>query len=185
MAMHYMWTHATENDYFAAADNGAGYLNPGSLQSPRKISNLPDGMEQWVAHCKPWYEKWGITVTGFIIDGNAKGMNDEGFKAYSEFSPNGIVPQKVPSLALLSNGMPVVRSGGSAGAETPAEAIKIIKNACKSHTELPFYWFRAVLKKPSWYVSVKEGLEEQSPEIAWMSGPEWFELMKYYLEQKN
>ena len=185
MAMHYMWTHATENDYFAAADNGAGYLNPGSLQSPRKISNLPDGMEQWAAHCKPWYEKWGITVTGFIIDGNAKGMNDEGFKAYSEFSPNGIVPQKVPSLALLSNGMPVVRSGGSAGAETPAEAIKIIKNACKSHTELPFYWFRAVLKKPSWYVSVKEGLEEQSPEIAWMSGPEWFELMKYYLEQKN
>ena len=45
MAMHYMRSTATANDYFAAADNGAGYLNPGMLQEPRGVSGLPGGLD--------------------------------------------------------------------------------------------------------------------------------------------
>jgi len=180
-AMHYMWTTATENDYFAAADNGAGYLNPGSLEAPRAISNLPDGMAQWEAHCKKWYEKWGITVTGFIIDGNAKGMTEAGFKAYASFSPNGIVPQKTPSRASLVDGMPILRSGGSANTERASDAISNIKGDVKNHPECPFYWYRAVLKTPSWYATVRDGIDGQD-NIAWVSGPEFFELLKCYLE---
>ena len=33
--MHNFRTTATENDYFAAADNGAGYIMPGMLQEPK------------------------------------------------------------------------------------------------------------------------------------------------------
>lgn len=183
-AMHYMWTSASEMDYFAAADNGAGYLNPGSLETPRAISGLPDGMAQWARHCKPWYEQWDITVTGFIIDGNAKGMTQEGFKAYASFSPNGIVPQKAPAYLSLVDGMPVLRSGGSAGADQSAEAASVIRNTVRSHTDCPFYWFRAVLKSPTWYVNVKTLLDKSNPEIVWMSGPEFFELMKCYLEEQ-
>ncbi|MCQ2143417.1 MAG: hypothetical protein MJY56_05050 [Bacteroidales bacterium] len=182
MAMHYMWTHATENDYFAAADNGAGYLNPGSLEEPRRISNLPSGVAQWAAHCKPWYEKWGITVTGFIIDGNARKMSDEGLKAYATFSPNGIVPQLVDGQARLVDGMPVLKSGGSSGEDRTEDAVRNIQSATKAHTDFPFYWFRAVLKTPTWYAGVKEGLDKQSPEIVWTTGPEFFELLKCYLE---
>ncbi|MFT4153418.1 hypothetical protein [Parafilimonas sp.] len=50
MALDYMRETATANDFFAAADNGAGYLNPGMLQAPRDISGLPDGAEAWEAH---------------------------------------------------------------------------------------------------------------------------------------
>ena len=182
--MHYMWTSATQNDYFAAADNGAGYLNPGSLEEPRQISGLPSGMEQWARHCQPWYKQWGITVTGFIIDGYAKGMTADGFSAYATFSPNGIVPQKTPSYLGSVDGMPVLRAGGSAGADDTSEAASIIRNAVKQHTDCPFYWFRAVLKSPSWYVKVKAILDKSDPDIVWMSGPEYFELMKCYLEEQ-
>jgi len=181
-AMHYMWTHASENDYFAAADNGAGYLNPGSLQAPRTISGLPDGMAQWAAHCKPWYQKWGLTVSGFIIDGNAKGMDEAGFNAYASFSPNGIVPQKTPSRAALYSGMPVLRSGGSAGYDDPRDAANHIAVSVTDHVDFPFYWFRCVLKTPSWYKSVKETLDEKSPKVVWCTGPEYFELLRCYLE---
>ncbi len=40
-----------KNDYFAAADNGAGYIMPGMLQEPRE-SGLPSGLETWGKHCK-------------------------------------------------------------------------------------------------------------------------------------
>ena len=182
--MHYLWTTATENDYFAAADNGAGYLNPGSLEEPRAISGLPDGMAQWARHCKPWYEQWGITVTGFIIDGNAKGMSQKGFKAYAGFSPNGIVPQKVADYISSVDGMPILRAGGSPNRERPEEEADVIRNTCKEHPDRPFYWFRSILKSPAWYVSVKALLDQSNPEIVWMSGPEYFELMKCYLEEQ-
>jgi hypothetical protein len=106
MALDYRRETATANDYFAAADNGAGYLMPGMLQAPRPISGLPDGLDAWVAHNKPYYKQWGLTITGFIIDGQAPPLNQKGLDAYAAFSPNGIVPQKVPLTSLHGN-MPV------------------------------------------------------------------------------
>lgn len=182
--MHYMWTSATDNDYFAAADNGAGYLNPGSLEEPRRMSGLPSGIDQWAAHCLPWYKQWGITITGFIIDGNAKGMTRKGFEAYSTFSPNGIVPQKAPSLCQSVNGMPIFRGGKSAGSTRPEDGAATILDEIKNHTDCPFYWFRAVLKSPSWYVSLKDILGKKDPSVVWTTGPEYFELMRCYLEEE-
>jgi hypothetical protein len=40
MALDYRRETATKNDYFAAADNGAGYLMPGMLQEPRPVFSL-------------------------------------------------------------------------------------------------------------------------------------------------
>ena len=185
-ALHYMWKSATPNDYFASGDNGAGYLNPGALEEPRDYSHLPSGVAQWAAHCKPWYKQWDITVTGFVIDGNAKGMSREGFKAYASFSPNGVVPQRTLGNAYISqvDGMPILRAGGSAGAEQPTEAASVIRETVKGHTNMPFYWFRAVLKTPTWYVTTYENLKKNDPDIVWTSGPEFFELIRCYLEEQ-
>lgn len=185
-ALHYMWKSATPNDYFASGDNGAGYLNPGALEEPRDYSHLPSGIAQWAAHCKPWYKQWDITVTGFVIDGNAKGMSREGFKAYASFSPNGVVPQRTLNNAYISqvDGMPILRAGGSAGAEQPTEAASVIRETVLGHTNMPFYWFRAVLKTPTWYVTTYENLKKNDPNIVWTSGPEFFELLRCYLEEQ-
>lgn len=181
MAMDYRWRTATRNDYFAAADNGAGYLMPGMLQEPRPISGLPDGLNAWVAHNKPYYKRWDISITGFIIDGKAPGLNQKGLDAYAKFSPNGIVPQKTP-LTLLHGNMPVLRADNDVNENDPVQAAKHIL-ARVGMRPIPFHWFRSILKDPSWYVKVVEELKKENPKIELLDAPAFFELYRIYLKQ--
>lgn len=179
MAMDYLRRTATPNDYFAAADNGAGYLNPGMLQEPRPYSGLPSGLGAWAAHCKPFYKQWGLTITGFIIDGFAPGLNAKGFACYASFSPNGIVPQKVPP-ALLHGDMPVLRADHDIN-HGPADAAKHIVARVNAR-KLPFHWFRNILKSPEWYVAVVDQLKKLNPKIELLDAPTFFELLRVYLK---
>ena len=157
---------ATKNDYFVASDNGAGYLSPGMLQEPRPISGLPSGLQSWAEHCKPYYEKWGLSITGFIVDGYAPGLNWEGMECYKSFSPNGIVPQKLSSLSMLFKNMPVLRSDYDINDVNPKEAAIAIVNRIKERGELPFHWFRNIIKSPTWYVQVVEEMKKM--DVCWM-----------------
>lgn len=184
MAMEYLWESATPNDYFAAADNGAGYLNPGDLEEPRD-SGLPSGLDAWAKHCAPYYRRWGETVTGFVIDGFAKGMSEEGFRCYSKFSPDGICPILCNEYDLVE-GMPVyqVTDAGPEPADIRTVAARVLSRT-GAHTGFPFYWFRTVLQTPSWHLQLKEELERESPDIVWLSAPEFFELLRCYIEENN
>lgn len=180
MALDYRRKTATKNDYFAAADNGAGYLMPGMLQAPRPVSGLPDGTAAWVDHNRPYYDRWGLSITGFIIDGNAPGLNQKGFDAYAKFSPDGIVPQKCP-LTLLKGNMPVIRAGDDVNENDPAAAAKhIIESVGKQ--AVPFHWFRNILKSPTWYVQVVAALKRSDPKIELLDAPSFFELYRIYLQ---
>ena len=184
MVMDYLRRSAFTADYFAAGDNGAGYLNPGELETPRKISGLPSGVAAWAEHNKPFYKQWGLSVTGFIIDGYSKQMSNELLKAYATFSPNGIVPQKTTSRATLIDGMPVMRSGMDIGMGiTPAEAANTVLNNLQQHPSVPFYWFRTILQTPSWHASVKEQIESANPDAVWLDAPSYFELLRCLLEE--
>jgi hypothetical protein len=180
MAWEYRRETATGNDYFVAADNGAGYLNPGELQEPR-LSGLPDGTADWANHCKPYYKRWGLTVTGFVIDGFAEGLSPKGLDAYSSFSPNGIVPQKVPT-TMLHNGMPVLRSDWDINDANPNVAAARVVERVKAR-EIPFHWFRNILKSPEWYVQVTEELKRLDPDIVLVDAPAFFELYKTFLKE--
>ncbi|UCG15946.1 MAG: hypothetical protein JSV19_11695 [Phycisphaerales bacterium] len=180
MAMHYMRSTATANDYFAAADNGAGYLNPGMLQEPRGVSGLPGGLEAWADHCSAYYAKWGVTITGFVIDGYAPGLDEAGLDCYAKFSPNGIVPQKVP-MTLLHGNMPVLRAGWDVNHDDPAEAARVILERIKLRS-IPFHWFRNILKSPSWYVQVHDKLHAADAKVELLDAPTFFELYRTYLK---
>lgn len=179
MALDYMRRTATKNDYFATADNGAGYLNPGMLQEPRPISGLPSGLDAWARHCKPLYQRWGLTITGFVIDGDAPGLNDAGLDCYASFSPNGIVPQKIPP-SLLHGNMPVLRADYDVDA-APDQAVRTILERIRVR-KLPFLWFRNVLKSPDWYAVVHEKLKAANPKIELLEAPTFFELFRIYLK---
>ncbi|GAA4798833.1 GxGYxYP family putative glycoside hydrolase [Olivibacter ginsenosidimutans] len=181
MVMHNYRTTATNNDYFAAADNGAGYLLPGMLQEPRPISGLPSGLDAWKAHCLRYYKQWGLSITGFVIDGEAPGLNTAGLDCYAAFSPNGIVPQKVP-LTLLHGYMPVLRADYDITDTDPQLAAKTIEERITKRP-IPFHWFRAILKSPTWYKEVHEQLQADNPAVTWLDGPTFFELYRIYLEQ--
>lgn len=181
MVLHNFRATATANDYFAAADNGAGYLMPGMLQEPRPLSGLPSGLDAWARHCKKYYQQWGLTITGFVIDGHGPGLNERGLDCYASFSPNGIVPQKIP-LTLLYKHMPVIRSDEDVNDDDPRKAAaRIVERVSKR--PVPFHWFRNILKTPSWYVQVMEEVHKLDPTIELLDAPAFFELYRMYLEQ--
>ena len=186
MVLDYLRTTATAMDYFAAGDNGAGYLNPGMLEEPRRISDLPSGIDAWAEHNKPWFKQWGLTITGFVIDGNGPAMTLEGVRSYASFSPNGICPQYLPTggNAMLVDGMPVLRcTGASIGSERIEDAGKTAMSMLSQHPELPFYWIRTILKSPTWHKGVRDYIEAQNPNYVVLDAPSYFELLRCYLEE--
>ncbi len=180
MALDYYRESATPNDYFVAADNGAGYLMPGMLQEPRE-SGLESGLDTWANHCRPYYERWDLTITGFVIDGTAPGLSKEGLDCYASFSPNGIVPQKVP-LTLLHGDMPVLRSDYDIVSDDPKAAVQLMLERIKIRP-VPFHWFRNILKTPTWYVEVMDELNKIDPSIELLDAPTFFELYRIWLRQ--
>ncbi|MEJ7559691.1 MAG: GxGYxYP domain-containing protein [Pedobacter sp.] len=183
MALAYLRESASPNDYFAAADNGAGYLMPGMLQAPRPISGLADGLDAWVKHNIPYYRKWDLTISGFIIDGQAPGLNERGFDAYAKFSPNGIVPQKTP-LTFLHGDMPVLRADADINQGNPAEAATAIHNRIRNRP-VHFHWFRNILKDPGWYVAVMAELKKSNPEVELLDAATFFELYRIWLKENT
>lgn len=175
---------ATSNDYFAAADNGAGYIMPGMLQEPRPLSGLPSGLAAWANHCKPYYDKWGLSITGFVIDGEAPGLNEEGLDCYASFSPNGIVPQKMP-MALLHRNMPVIRADWDINDGDPKVAAKRLVERVKERSGMPFHWFRNILKQPTWYCEVMDEVKAQDENIVLLDAPAFFELLRIYLKEHH
>lgn len=173
----YLRRTASPNDYFAAADNGAGYLNPGMLAEPRE-SGLPCGLDLWARHCKPLYDRWGITITGFVIDGFAPGLNEKGLDCYASFSPNGIVPQKIPP-SLMHGDMPVLKADYDLDGP-PERAAGVLVERLRVR-QLPFTWFRAILKSPDWYIKVYEETRTRDPNIELLDAPTFFELYRIYL----
>jgi len=180
MVLDYLRRTATHADYFAAADNGAGYLNPGMLQAPRAVSALPEALDLWARHCQPFYRRWDLTITGFIIDGYAPGLSTAGLDCYARFSPNGIMPQQVPA-TLLHGDLPVLRAGYDLPGD-PANAAALITQRVAVRT-IPFHWFRAILKSPSWYAEVVARLKAEHPEIELLDAPTFFELYRTWLKE--
>ncbi|NLH42775.1 MAG: hypothetical protein GX448_13135 [Planctomycetes bacterium] len=184
MAMDYMRRTATPNDYFAAADNGAGYCEPGMLQEPRGISGLPSGLDAWARHCKTLYDRWGLSITGFIIYAHGPALNEAGLDCYASFSPNGIVPSGGPA-ALLHKQMPVLRFDHDVNEGDPAEAARhVVDRVARRRAEgyPPFHWFRNILKTPTWYVKTYDRIKEQNPKIELLDAPTFFELYRIWLQ---
>lgn len=146
----------TPNDWFVAADSGAGYLNPGYLTEPRPHSGLPSGLAAWETYCRRSYRQWDLSATGFIIDGYARGLDDAGFNAYARFSPDGLVGQKLPRQGVHGN-MPFLRMAADLRG-TPAEAARAI-SLLNNGPGPRFTVCRSILQTPTWYAQVEKELK--------------------------
>jgi hypothetical protein len=180
MAMARMWQTRSPNDAFIAADNGAGYLNPSMLCAPRPISGLPDGLSTWTRHCRAFYDRWDLQITGFIIDGHAPAMNEAALDAYESFSPGGIVPQKTATETSLHGVMPVVRAGPDVHETDPRRAATEILDHVRTRRAagLRFHWFRSILRSPTWYAEVAEAVESGDEGIDIVTAPEFMRRLR-------
>ncbi|MBI2301745.1 MAG: hypothetical protein HYU66_22815 [Armatimonadetes bacterium] len=152
---------ATANDVFVAGDSGAGYLNPGYLTEPRPHSGLPSGLPAWERHCTRFYRQWDLSVTGFVIDGYARGLDQAGLDAYARFSPDGIVAQKIGRSGVHA-GMPTLRMSGDLPHDAAAAAAAIARQC--SGPAPTFHVWRSILMPPSWYAEVSRELDRQAGE---------------------
>jgi hypothetical protein len=148
---------ASTNDWFVAGDSGAGYLNPGYLTPPRPHSGLPSGLAAWERHCREFYQHWDLSLTGFVIDGYARGLPSEGLDAYARFSPDGIVAQKIPPQGVHGN-MPYLRMATDLPGDA-AEAAKAMRSLVVGPAPR-FAVCRSILRTPSWYARVSEHLRQ-------------------------
>jgi len=144
--MAYTRKTASSNDYFVAGDSGAGYLNPGHLQEPREYSGLPSGVKTWTEHCKRYYRQWDLSVTGFIIDGYGPPMSEEVLDAYTEFSANGIVAQKIERWGVYK-GMPFIRMSDDLNGPPDESAKRVLSRLGAEKPE--FLIFRDILWSPT------------------------------------
>ena len=146
--MVYARKNQSANDHFIAGDSGAGYLNPGALQTPRKFSGLPAGIAAWHRHCDKYYRLWDIKLSGFIIDGDAPAMNNQVKAAYAQFSSDGVVAQKVPALSMVDQ-VPFVRMYADLP-DSPAAAARMILQQTTAKSA-QFRIYRTILRTPSWH----------------------------------
>jgi hypothetical protein len=186
VGMHFVRRNASPNDYFIAGDCGAGYLNPGYLSRPRPHSGLPDGWKAWETHCRREYSRWDIRITGFIIDGNARGLDERGLDAYARFSPDGIAAQKIPEQGVHGT-MPYLRMRddlpGVGEAQVP-QALGIIGSRLTG--EKPqFLLFRTILWTPSHHLHLKRAIEERYPGTKVVHAGVLFALLKLHLSTKR
>jgi hypothetical protein len=160
-ALVYAYRQASSNDFFIAGDSGAGYLNPRAL-TVRPDSGLPSGLEAWGEHCRPCYERWGMTITGFVLDGAAGASTDVEFGVYGRFAPDGAGTHFERGPRLIS-GIPTCPEKDLPGEVGPAAAV-IARTATAQAGRPAFLWARSILKSPRWYVEVAEQLRAKHPE---------------------
>ncbi len=166
---------ATPNDAFVTGDSGAGYLNPGYLTPPRKWSGLPSGLGSWIAHSTPLYRKWDLSVTGFVIDGNAPPMAGDTLRAYAKLSPGGVVAQKIPAESLV-DGVAFLRMGPDLSGDLEKDA-QTIESSLKGDGP-KFGIFRTVLWKPSLHAELVRKVAADLPQVAFVTPPVLMELLR-------
>lgn len=160
-ALVYAYGHATTNDFFIAGDSGAGYLNPRAL-SVRPDSGLPSGLKPWTDYCRRYFQRWDMTITGFVLDGSAGASTELEFAAYRAFSPDGCGTHFEPGPRVIA-GVPTCPERDLP--DSAEQAARVIANAARGELRTPrFLWARSILKPPSWYAEVSRLLREQHPE---------------------
>jgi hypothetical protein len=178
---------ATDQDTFIAGDSGAGYINPGMLTEPREFSGLPSGVPAWRQHCRPHFEQWDLSVTGFIIDGFAPPMDEATLQAYADFSPDGFAAQKVPPLGLVGE-TPYVRMRGDLPRGTVGEGAAAFRGYLDGDVAAPpfvpeFHSLRTILMSPSWHRDVVAAVHDEIPEagVEVVDAHTFYALVRHYL----
>ena len=179
MVFDYIYRYKTPNDFFIGGDSGAGYLNPTGLFEPRAISGLPSGVENFTEFCKYYYDRFDISLTGFVIDGNTASP-DATIEMYSEFSPDGTVFLNVGSTRGEIAGMYYKKMNsdvGSIGNSAQEIAERILANS-RPRKRSEFYAFRTVLVSPSIISEVMDIVTAADPNYVFVDGYTFFDLME-------
>jgi len=185
MAMAWMWRTRTPGDCFIAGDNGAGYANPSILADPPDDLGGAPRLEAWRLHCARYYRQWDLRITGFLIDGLAPPSDARVLRAYADFSPDGVVCQRLEVPALRLGRMPVLRAGPDLNdADPDAAARQLLADVAQRRSEgLRHHWYRTILKSPAWHAAVAERVRRADARVRFVSAAELFSSLRAALPE--
>jgi hypothetical protein len=184
----YVYRTRTKNDFFAAGDSGAGYLNPTFLLEPRVHSDLPSAMDVWVEHNLKYYNRFDLSITGFIINGH-KPITPEVQRAYALFSPDGVGHngggKGVPPMEAGTVFHPHTADIALLAKDTDEAAGIIYANTQPGKPQ--FHIFRSILCTPSFMVQLTERIKREHPEHNYevVDPYTFFDLLKQHLEMQS
>jgi hypothetical protein len=137
-------------------------VNPdGSARFTGK-GRLPDSNEPSSGSAKLDACRWGMTITGFVLDGAAGAATTTEFAAYAGFSPDG--------LGTHFEAGPAFRAGiATCPEQDPPDSVEQaaawIARRATNNASLPrFLWARSILKPPRWYAELSQRLRRDHPE---------------------
>jgi hypothetical protein len=179
-ALAYAYRHATTNDFFISGDSGAGYLNPRAL-TIRPDSKLAPALKVWTEHCIRYFNRWDMSITGFMLDGSAGASTPEEFAEYRRFSPDGYGNHFDLTPRVIA-GVPTIREWDVP--ESPEAAAAFMAQQAKAATNgACFLWARTILKTPTWHADVSRFLREKHPNapVVVVDPYTFFGLIKEYV----
>lgn len=161
--MTYLYASQTDNDYFVAANSGAGYLNPDALSEV--------GLLRWLVRSNQFYSQYGYDVQGFLINGNGAAMSQRRLDAFTFLTPKGIltpdfeIDEPWPRLQL---GTPLSAIATETLAGTPDVAAEAVHDAYRrivlTEGRPPFLAFRSSFQSATFLWGVRDRLQAQEAE---------------------
>jgi len=155
LAFEYLYSNKTQYDFFITGDSGAGYVNPTGLLPPR-LSGLPSAEQLWISHNAPYYQKFDISFTGFIINGNDGVITRPCEAMYASFSGDGVVDEGgyTDDGPHLNGNLPVLVQS-DLPQRNISECVQAILTQAKTSN---FHMWRSILMPRGWYKQLAAAL---------------------------
>ena len=155
--MNYLYTTATPEDIFVAANSGAGYLNPDALTEL--------GLLRWLWRSGRYYRDFGYDIQGFLLNGNGAHISQRRLSAFTFITPVGILSPEIQTdepWPRLQRNTPVSALPAESLAGTPdiaAEAVhSVYQRAVLDEGRPPFLAMRSAFQSPTFLWGTRDRL---------------------------
>jgi hypothetical protein len=158
----YLYASQTDQDYFVAANSGAGYLNPDALSELALL--------RWLWRSRRFYAEYGYNIQGFLLNGNGAALSQRRLDAFSLLAPVGLLTpdfetdEPWPRRHL---GVPLTAMQTETLADTPelaAEAIHAAYRRNLARYRPPFLAFRSSFLSATFLWGVRDRLQVHQAE---------------------
>jgi hypothetical protein len=156
----YLYATRSDQDYFVAANSGAGYLNPDALSEVDLL--------RWLGRSREFYRQYGYDMQGFLLNGNGAAMSQLRLDAFTFLAPAGIltpdyeIDEPWPRLQL---GTPLSAIATETLAGTPDVAAQAVHSAYRrivlEQQRPPFLAFRSSFQSATFLWGVRDRIQAQ------------------------
>ncbi len=166
MAFDFIYENYTDNDWFEAGDSGAGYNVPRLLYEPRIYSDLPCGAPVNIAHNKKYFEKFDMSIIGFVINSHHPFDNRQMYDL-AAFAKDGVAANNYGMPSVIVRGTPFTPQTCDIAAEhrDPKEAARQAVDWMNgAHPDRRFHIFRTILVSPTNHAAIYDEIRRLAPE---------------------